>query len=167
METVDESSWLLRKNGTTCLSSNAIRMAKMRRIKPIVDQIKNTGSVEDQGATIRAVNDHRDLAAACQVSSIDVSKDAVTTAYVCQQLARMIGRARRNKILRGKKSQDKRDAVEAVLMMMEASPNKLADAPSMRKRARLMGIPKSTFHQVDKTVMDKRARLTDEEEGVY
>ena len=77
-------------------------MAKMRRIKPIVDQIKNTGSVEDQGATLRAVNDHRDLAAACQVSSIDVSKDAVTTAYVCQQLARMIGRARRNEILRGK-----------------------------------------------------------------
>ncbi len=46
-------------------------------------------------------------------------------------------------------------------------PNKLADAPSMRKHAQLMGIPKSTFHRVDKSVMDKRAQLNDEEERVY
>jgi hypothetical protein len=76
-----------------------------------------------------------------------LSKDAITTSmYVCQQLARMIDRARSNEKLRGKTSWDKHDAVETVLTMMGVSPNKLADAPSMRKRAKLMGIPKSTFH---------------------
>ena len=102
-DTVAKSKWLRRRNGTTRWSSTATRMAKMRRIKPIVDSIRKAGSVENQGSTLRAVNDHRDLAAACQVASINSLNDAVTTAmYVCQQSTRMIGCACHNKNFVGK-----------------------------------------------------------------
>ncbi len=71
---VAEGDWLHRADGTARRTSNA---KKMRRVKPAVDQIKNSGSVEEQAAALRAVIDHHDLAAARQHAGIDSSNDTI------------------------------------------------------------------------------------------
>lgn len=75
--------------------------------------------------------------------------------------------ARSNKKALGKTSHEKRDAVEAVLMMAAPSPNKSAKAPSMQKCTQLLGIPMSTFYRSGKSVMDKQARQLAEEKRIY
>jgi hypothetical protein len=47
------------------------------------------------------------------------------------------------------------------------SPDKTADAPSMRERARAMVLPSSTLHCVEKSVTEKRRQLTAAERGVH
>jgi hypothetical protein len=53
-----------------------------------------------------------------------------------------LGRARSNETAT---SRDKQDAIQTTLMMMGPSPNKIGDVPSIRKRARLLGIPSTKF----------------------
>jgi hypothetical protein len=120
-------------------------MAKMRRVKPAVDQITTAVSVEDQAALLRAVAGHRNLAAACQFAGINSSlndTNADTANYLCGQSARMLGRACSNETAT---SRDKQDAIQTTLMMMGPSPNKIGNVPSIRKRARLLGIPSTKF----------------------
>jgi hypothetical protein len=71
-------------------------MAKMRRIKPAVDQIKKAGSIEEQAAALRAVIDHPKLVDARRLAGIESSADNSAAMYLCGQSARMIGRARSN-----------------------------------------------------------------------
>ena len=162
-----KGDWLCRADGKARRSSNAIKMAKMRRVKPAVDQITKAVSVEDQAALLRAVAGHRNLAAACRVAGINSSlndTDADTVNYLCGQSARMLGRARSNETAT---SRDKQDAIQTTLMMMGPSPNKIGDVPSIRKRAQLLGIPSTKFFRSEKAMMDKRGSLTAKEEGVY
>ena len=113
----------------------------MRRVKPAVDEIKKAGVIEEQAAALCVVVGHRDLADARTFAGINSLTDASAAMYLCGQSARMIGRARSNEKLRGKTSRDKQDAVETVLTTMAPSPNRtFADVPSMRKRAKLMGV---------------------------
>jgi hypothetical protein len=79
----------------------------------------------------------------------------------------MLGWACSNEKARGKTSREKQDAAKVMLMMAAPSPNKSAKAPSIWKRARLLGVPESTCCRVKKSVMDKRARLMAEEKEVY
>ncbi len=72
-------------------------MAKMRRVKPAVNQISNTSNVKQQAAVLCAVIDHCDLAAARELARIDSMKEMAATKYVCEQSARMLGRARSSK----------------------------------------------------------------------
>ena len=144
-QTVAKGDWLCRADGKARRSSNAIKMAKMRRVKPAVDQITTAVSVEDQAALLRAVAGHRNLAAACQFAGINSSlndTNADTANYLCGQSARMLGRACSNETAT---SRDKQDAIQTTLMMMGPSPNKIGDVPSIRKRARLLGIPSTKF----------------------
>jgi hypothetical protein len=99
--------WLRRVDGTPRRSSAAKKMAKMRRVKPAVDRILKAGDVSKQAAVLRAVIDHRDLAAAREVAGIDLSKDIATAKYVCEQSARMLGRAWSTENARGKTSREK------------------------------------------------------------
>ncbi len=139
----------------------------MRKVKPAVDRILKAGSVEDQAAVLRAVIDHRDLAAARELAGIDSSKDITTAKYVCEQSARMLGRARSSKNARGKTSREKRDAAEVVLMLTVPSPNGGENVPSRRKRARLLGIAPSTLDRLDNAMIQKRQQLTDRERGFH
>ncbi len=104
---VANDDWLRRVNGTARRSSAANKMAKMWRVKPAVDRILKAGNVSKQAAVLCAVIDHRDLAAACEVAGIYLSKDIATAKYVCEQSARMLGQARSSKNARGKTSREK------------------------------------------------------------
>ncbi len=83
--------WLCHVDGTARRSSAAKKMAKMRRVK--LNQICNAGNVKQQAAVLHAVIDHRDLAAAHELAGIDSTKEMAATKYVCEQSARMLGRA--------------------------------------------------------------------------
>ena len=52
------------------------KMVTIRRVKPVVNQICNTGSVkqQQQATVLRAIIDHHDLAAACELAGIDSTK---------------------------------------------------------------------------------------------
>ena len=84
-------------------------MAKMRLIKPAVNRIHNAGNVEQQAAVLRAVIDHRYFTAARELAGIDSTKEIAAAKYVCEQSARMLGRARTrsNEKARGKTSREK------------------------------------------------------------
>ncbi len=86
-------NWLGCVDGTVRGSSAAKKMAKIQRVKLAVDQILKAGDVFKQAAILCAVIDHCDLAAACEVAGIDLSKDIATAKYVCEQSAQMLGRA--------------------------------------------------------------------------
>ena len=108
--------WLCRVNGTVQQSNAANKMAKMRRIKPVVNRIyKNAISEEERASVLRAVIDHRDLAAAREFIGIDSTKEMSTAKYLCEQSARMLERACKNNKARSKSSREKRDASEVVL----------------------------------------------------
>ncbi len=66
----------------------------------------------------------------------------------------------------GKTSQEKHDAVKVVLTFSAPSPNKTADAPSMRDRARIMGVPYSRIQCVKKSVIEKQCQLMAAERGI-
>jgi hypothetical protein len=72
-------------------------MAKMQRVKPAVDRICNAGNVKQQAAVLCAVIDHRDLAAARELAGINSMKEMAAAKYVCDESARMLGRARSSK----------------------------------------------------------------------
>ena len=127
--------WLHRVDGTVQRSNAANKMAKMRRIKPVVDRICNAISVEERASVLRAAIDHRDLVAAREFIGIDSTKEMSTAKYLCEQSARMLERSRKNNKARGKSSREKRDASEVVLTFTAPSPNRTEDVPSRRNRA--------------------------------
>ena len=105
MAAVDD--WLRCVDETVRRSNAANKMVKMRRIKPVVDQICNAISVEEWASVLRAVIDHRDLAAAREFIGINSTKEMSTTKYLCEQSARMLERAHKNNKARGKSSREK------------------------------------------------------------
>jgi hypothetical protein len=159
--------WLRCVDGTAQRSFAAKIMAKMRRMKPALDQILKAGNVFKQAAMLCAVIDHHDLAAACEVAGINSPKDIATAKFVCEQSARMLGRAWSNKKAHGKTSRKKGDAVEVVLTFTAPLPNQSEDVPSRRQRACLLRIVPSTLDRVDGTMIIKRQQLTDRERGVH
>ena len=158
--------WLCRVDGTVQRSNAANKMAKMRRIKPVVDRICNAISVEERASVLRAAIDHRDLVAAREFIGIDSTKEMSTAKYLCEQSARMLERSRKNNKARGKSSREKRDASEVVLTFTAPSPNRTEDVPSRRNRARLLGIPSSTMARFDGMTIKKRQQLTAGDRGV-
>jgi hypothetical protein len=159
--------WLRRVDGTARRSSAAKKMAKMRRLKLAVDRVCNAGNIEQQAAVLRAIIDHRDLASAHELAGIDSTKEMAAAKYVCEQSARMLGRARSSKNAQGKTSCEKRDAVKVVLTFTAPSPNRETDLPSQRDRARLLGIPRSTLQRVDSAVITKSQQLTASKREIY
>ena len=61
--------WSIGANGAAC-TLVAMRMAKMRQIKPTVDKIVDEGNVDDQATMICAVIDHPALVAARALAGI-------------------------------------------------------------------------------------------------
>jgi hypothetical protein len=61
--------WSIGGNGVA-LKLGAMRMAKMRRVKPTVDTIVKIGNVVDQASLIRAVLDHPALVAASALAGL-------------------------------------------------------------------------------------------------
>jgi hypothetical protein len=158
--------WLCRVDGTARKTSAARKMAKMRRVKPAVDKIRNAGNVEQQAAVLRAVIDHCDLTAARELTGIDSTKEIAAAKYVCEQSTRMLGRARSNEKAQGNTSREKQDAAEVVLTFTAPSPNRTINVPSRRQCACLLGIPRSTLDCLDGTMIKKRQQLTAGERGV-
>jgi hypothetical protein len=163
--------WSIGGNGGA-LKPGAMRMAKMRRIKPTVDTIVKIGNVVDQASLIRAVLDHPALVAASALAGLLSTKEQAASSYVSEQTARMLGRARSNEKVRGKSKREKRDAAEVILTFSAPSPtrqstNRESVVPSQRDRARLLGIPRSTLQRVDGLMITKRQQLTSGERGIY
>ena len=133
----------------------------------MVDAICHGGNIILEAALLRAVADHPALNAARELAGIETSKTRTAENFLCEQSSRMMERARTGDAVRGKTSREKRDAAEVVFTFSAPSPNKTSDAPSMRDRARIMGIPFSTLQRVEKSVIEKRRQLTDAERGTY
>ncbi len=83
-------------NGTA-RTLRAMRMAKMRCVKPTVDTIVKAGNVEDQATLICAVVDHPALVAARALAGLLSTKEQAASSYVSEQTAWMLGHARSNK----------------------------------------------------------------------
>jgi hypothetical protein len=98
--------WLLTKNGKVRTHS-ASKMAKLWRVKPVVDYIFNVGNVKQQASVLRAFADHPLLAAARELANIISSKEQSAAKYLCEQSARMLGRARSSKNACFKATRDK------------------------------------------------------------
>jgi len=106
--------WSIGGNGVA-LKLGAMRMAKMRRVKPTVDTIIKIGNVVDQASLIRAVLDHPALVAASALAGLLSTKEQAASSYVSEHTVRMLGRARSNEKVRGKLKREKRDATEVIL----------------------------------------------------
>jgi hypothetical protein len=150
----------------------AMRMAKMRCIKPTVDKMVDAGNVNDQATMIHAVVDHPALVAAHALAGILSMKEQAVASYVSKQTVRMLGRARSNVKVRGKLKREKRNATKVVMSFSAPSPtrpstNRETVVPSQRDRAKLFRIPRSTLQRVDGAMITKRQQLTAGEWGIY
>ena len=74
--------------------SGAAKMAKMHRVKPVVERILRGSGLKDHADLLRAVVDHPMMAAARELAGFDSSKEKVTAEYLSGQSAWMMGRAR-------------------------------------------------------------------------
>ncbi len=61
--------------------------------------------------------------------------------------------------LHGNSTAEKRDAIEVVLSFSTPSPQKTTGVPSIRERARALGVPSSTLARVDACFIEKRQLL--------
>jgi hypothetical protein len=98
--------WLIGGNGAA-RTPRAMRMAKMRRVKPTVDTIIKIGNVMDQASLIRAVVNHPALVAASALAGLLSTKEQAVSLYVSEQTTWMLGRARSNKKVQGKSKREK------------------------------------------------------------
>jgi hypothetical protein len=152
--------WSIGANGTACMLA-AMRMAKMRCVKPTVDKIVDAGNINDQATMICAVVDHPALDAARALAGILSTKEQAAASYVSEQTARMLGRARNNVQIRGKSKREKRDATEVVMLFSAPSPtrpstNQETVVPSQHDCTKLFRIPRSTLQCVDGVMITKR-----------
>ncbi len=146
---------------------SARTVAKFRAVRPAVEKILRVGNPSMQAAILRAVIDHPSLASAREIAGIDSSKQQATANFVCQQSARLLSYNRSTQNTRGNATFEKRDAAEAVMTFTAPSPDKTVGIPSMRERARIIGVPRTTLQRIQKHVMEKRRQLTAGERGVY
>ena len=136
-------------------------------MKPAVDAILRAGSIDAQAAVLCAVADHTSLSAACELARISSSKEQAAHKFVCEQSARMMKGNRAAQKLRASVTSDKCLAAEVMLTFSAPSPDKVRGVPSLRDRARVLGVPIATLPRLDKVLIEKRKQLTAEEKGVH
>jgi hypothetical protein len=158
--------WSVTIHGTLWAPA-AARKAKCKMVKPAGKAICQGRNIVLEAAVHRAVADHPALNAACKLVGIETSKTLAASKKLCNQSLRMMERACNGDAVCGETSQEKCDTVEGVLTFSAPSPNKTADTPSMSDRARIMGVPSSTLHCVEKSIIEKRHQLTAAERGIY
>ncbi len=161
-----EGPWSVTIHGTLRLPAEA-RKAKCKMVKPAVEAICQGGNIVLEAAVLRAVADHPALNAAREPGGIETSKTLAVCKFLCIQSSRMMECARNGESVSVNTLQEKRDTVEVVLTFSAPSPKKTADTPSMRDRARIMGVPYSTLQCVENSVIKKQRQLTAAERGLY
>jgi hypothetical protein len=156
-------TWTTLSNGNQ-RSCDAGYKAKSRAVRPAVDSILQKKNPVFQAAVLRAVVDHPSLVTARKLAGIESSNVQKSNTYICQQSARMM---ERNYTLHGTRTSERRDAAEVMLTFTAPSPDKTTNIPSIRDRAKTLGVSKSTLQRVSSHLVNKRKQLTNGERGVY
>ncbi len=158
--------WSVDTNGN--LRTPAVqKMMNLRRVKPLVDNILHTGSVQAQAAVLRAVADHPSLAPAHELASIESSKMQAAYKFVCKQSSCLMKTNRNRAFLLAKTTDEKRDAVEVMLTFSAPLPLKMTLVPSQRDCARVLGVPQSTLATREKALIKKRRQLSAGKKGIF
>jgi hypothetical protein len=136
------------------------KMMKHQRVKPVVDNILCAGSVQAQAAVLHAVTDHPSLAPAQELASINSSKMQAAYKFVCKQSSCLMNTNHNQAFPQAKTTDEKRDAVEVMLIFSAPLPEKMTLVPSHCDHAHVLGVPQSTLATREKALIKKRRQLS-------
>ena len=151
-------SWILNANGTVRTPS-ARWKAKSWQVKPAVNAILRTKSIDVQAAVLRAVADHTSLSAACKLTRISSLKELAAQQFVCEQSAQMMKCNCATQKLRTNVTSNKRLVAKVMLTFSAPLLDKVRGVPSQRDQARVLGVPQQTLSQVDRILIEKHQQL--------
>jgi hypothetical protein len=136
-------------------------------VKPVVDNILRTGSVQAQAAVLRAVADHPSLAPARELASINSSKMQAAYKFVCKQSSCLMKTNCNCAFPQAKTTDEKPDAIKVMLTFSAPSPEKMTLVPSQHDCARVLGVPQSTLATREKALIEKRRQLSAGKKGIF
>ncbi len=113
-------------------------------MKPAVENILRTGSVQEQAAVLCAVMDHPSLASARKLARIDSLKMQAAYNFVCKQSSCLMKRNCNRENSRARTTDKKRDAAKVMITFSTPLLEKVTGVPSQHDCACVLGMPQST-----------------------